>query len=495
MTQEFAHPNTFEGQDWYPDSSASHHITAESNNFTQIAPYQGSEKVHMGNGQGVTISSLGIAQFISPHNGHTLLTLNNLLHVPTITKNLVSVSQFARDNNVFFEFHPSACFVKSQVSKQVLLLGTLSNDGLYCFKDIQVLHSFDSRQCSRTLTTRAAANNVVASASSDANKCSSFSLWHGRLDHAHPNAIRTVMEICKIPYRTKTMLDFCNACCLGKSHRLHAPSSTHVYSTPFELVYSDLWGPSPFISTCGFSYYITFVDAHTKFTWIYFLKNKSEAVTAFKQFHEMVHTQFQATLKSLQIDGGGEFRPLTKYLTDLGITHRITCPHTSHQNGSVERKHRQVVETGLTLLAHASLPYKFWDHSFTTAVYLINRLPTVALPDHSSPYKALFHEVPDYMNLKIFGCACFPHIRPYNQFKLQFRSTECVYLGPSPRHKGHKCLSPDGRIYISKDVLFNEIKFPYPTLFPAISNSHFIPTCNFSFHYSSYISTFITHTH
>lgn len=60
--------------------------------------------------------------------------------------------------------------------------------------------------------------------------------------------------------------------------------------------------------------------------------------------------------QSMQSDGGGEFRPFTQHLTNLGILHRFTCPHTSYQNGAVERKHRQIVEIGLTLLAHASLP-------------------------------------------------------------------------------------------------------------------------------------------
>lgn len=102
MTQEFVAPNSFDRQEWYPDLGASHHITYDSGNFTQITPYQGSEKVHLGNGQAISISSLGTSQFYSPQNRHTLLTLNNLLHVPTIAKNLVSVSQFPRDNRVFF---------------------------------------------------------------------------------------------------------------------------------------------------------------------------------------------------------------------------------------------------------------------------------------------------------------------------------------------------------------------------------------------------------
>lgn len=262
-------------------------------------------------------------------------------------------------------------------------------------------------------------------------------------------------------------MDLCTACCLGKSHKLHAPASTHHYNAPFELIFSDLWGPSPFTSTNGFSYYISFVDAYSKYTWIYFLKRKSDSIVAFKQFHKMIETQFSTKLKAVQTDGGGEFKPFTNYLNELGVIHRLTCPHTSHQNGSVERKHRQIVEMGLTLLAQAAIPYEFWDHSFTTTVHLINKLPSAALHQFTSPHHALFKELPDYKALRAFGCACFPFIRPYNKHKMEFRSTECVYLGPSPQHKGYKCLSPEGRVYISKDVLFNENKFPYPNLFSA----------------------------
>ena len=48
-------------------------------------------------------------------------------------------------------------------------------------------------------------------------------------------------------------------------------------------------------------------------------------------------------------------------------------------NGVVERKYRQIVDLGLTLLHHATLPLQFWDYTFVTAVYLINRLPTASL--------------------------------------------------------------------------------------------------------------------
>jgi histone deacetylase 1/2 len=126
-------------------------------------------------------------------------------------------------------------------------------------------------------------------------------------------------------------------------------------------------------------------------------------------------------LVDLQIDCGGEFFPFTQFLTPLGITHRLTCPHT-HQNGSVERKHIHIVETGLTLLAHAKLPLHFWDHAFLTATYLINRLPSPTL-DYKSPFFILNLQLPDYKFLKTtFGCACFPFLTPYHNQKMNCHS-------------------------------------------------------------------------
>jgi hypothetical protein len=161
----------------------------------------------------------------------------------------------------------------------------------------------------------------------------------------------------------------------------------------------------------------------------------------------------------------------------------VLCPHTHQQNGSAERKHRHIVETGLALLAHAFVPLKFWDEAFLTATYLINRMPTRVI-DNTSPIERLFHKTLDYSSLKVFGCACWPHLRPYNKHKLSFRSKECVFLGYSASHKGYKCLDIDsGRVYVSRDVIFDENVFPFarlsPQPFPTPPNSPPV-ICNFN---------------
>lgn len=85
----------------------------------------------MGDGTCVPIKHIGHSSFQSPFNLTVSLQLNNLLRVPHITKNLISVSRIARDNSVFFEFHPNSCYVKSQDSEETLLQGTIRLDGLY----------------------------------------------------------------------------------------------------------------------------------------------------------------------------------------------------------------------------------------------------------------------------------------------------------------------------------------------------------------------------
>ncbi|PON40827.1 hypothetical protein PanWU01x14_294300, partial [Parasponia andersonii] len=99
------------------------------------------------------------------------------------------------------------------------------------------------------------------------------------------------------------------------------------------------------------------------------------------------------------------------------------------------------------------------DEAFITSVYLINRLPTPLLGG-ISPFEALFGTIPGYSTLRIFGCACFPNVRPFNKHTLEFRSTQSIFLGNSLNHRGYKCLHPSGRVIISRDVIFNEVLFP-----------------------------------
>lgn len=168
----------------------------------------------------------------------------------------------------------------------------------------------------------------------------------------------------------------------------------------------------------------------------------------------------------MQTDWGGEYQKLNSFFSKVGITHHVSCPHAHQQNGAAERKHRHIVEVGLSLLAQASMPLEYWEEAFLSATYIINRIPSKVIK-YETPLKHLFKQKPDYSSLRVFGCACWPNLRPYNTHKLQFCSKQCVFLGYSNLHKGFKCLDPSsGRVYISRDVVFDETLFPFAQLHP-----------------------------
>jgi transposase InsO family protein len=129
----------------------------------------------------------------------------------------------------------------------------------------------------------------------------------------------------------------------------------------------------------------------------------------FVKFKLLVENLFTAKIKQFQSDNGGEYtsKQFKDYLSQSGILHRLFCPHTSQQNGIAERKHRHIVEVGLTLLAQSGLSPKFWVDSFLIAIYLINRLPTYVL-QQESPFSKLMNRAPDYTLLRTFGCLCYP---------------------------------------------------------------------------------------
>ena len=106
-------------------------MTHDPTLFSDNQEYQGSANVKLGNGASMAISHIGSTSCVSVVT-NIVLCLQNLLHVLTLNKKLLSVSKFANDNNVFFEFYSDSCYVKHQVTKQILFQGIIK-DGLYVF--------------------------------------------------------------------------------------------------------------------------------------------------------------------------------------------------------------------------------------------------------------------------------------------------------------------------------------------------------------------------
>ena len=158
----------------------------------------------------------------------------------------------------------------------------------------------------------------------------------------------------------------------------------------------------------------------------------------------------------------------------------------------VERKDRHIVELGLTLSAQADLLFRLWWDAIHTAVYHINRLPTLVLK-FVSPYKKLFKHKPNYNFLKCFGCLCYPYLRDFNKHTFDFHIRKCIFIGYIPSHKCYKCLTSSGKVHTLRHVIFYETIFPYLTnnTFSSSENisSSEIPVSSFSQQQIFYLST------
>lgn len=212
-------------------------------------------------------------------------------------KNLISVSQLTRDNNVVAEFYSDFCLIKYKDSGLVLPQGILK-DGLYQLA-LAFAHAVSNAVSSGKPKT------FVANAPSSLNKCKGQSLsssnmsssinvahvngvsqqWHARLGHPSFHVLQFVLNKFKIRC-SNSGLSFCDSCKVGELHLLPFANCKIIAKKPLELLYSDSWGPSPVISTEGCRYYIIFVDFYTRYTWLYPLKLKFDALTIFKTFHK-----------------------------------------------------------------------------------------------------------------------------------------------------------------------------------------------------------------
>lgn len=142
---------------------------------------------------------------------------------------------------------------------------------------------------------------------------------------------------------------------------------------------------------------------------------------------------------------------MNSFFQTIGISHHVS-PHAHQQNGSAERKHRHIVQIGVALLANASMPLKFLDEAFLTETYLINMLPSRVI-NFETPIELLLGVKSNYNSLHVFGCACWPNLRPYITRKLCFRSKQCVFLGLQCTSQRSQMFDVStGHIYISRDL-------------------------------------------
>ena len=180
------------------------------------------------------------------------------------------------------------------------------------------------------------------------------------------------------------------------------------------------------------------------------MKTKDEVNLLFQKFHKMIETQYNAKVRVLRSDNGGEYQSfdLQKYLEEHDIIHQTTCSNSPQQNGVVERKNWHLLKVVHASLIAAKIPISCWGKAITYAAYLINRVPS-NLIDFKTPLQALTNVVvaPTVTNLppRVFGCMAFVHLHKHQRTKLTSRALQCVFIGYALHKKGYRSYHPPTR--------------------------------------------------
>ena len=167
--------------------------------------------------------------------------------------------------------------------------------------------------------------------------------WHRIFGHLNMGSVKMLKEKEMVlgmeVDRTVEPAPQCKASIIAKQHVQPFPKESQTEIKEIgDLTVSDLWGPARTQAPGGDQYFVTFTDGKARRTMTYFMKEKSEALTKFKQYKSFVETQTDRKLKKLHVDGGGEFinKEFKKFLLDNGIQLEVTAPHSPSQNGIAE---------------------------------------------------------------------------------------------------------------------------------------------------------------
>ena len=236
-------------------------------------------------------------------------------------------------------------------------------------------------------------------------------MWHMRFGQFHFSGLNYMsrkeyvsgLPVVNIPSGV------CETCQIGKKHRESFPTGKSWRAKKLlEIVHSDLCSveiPTP----GGCRYFITFIDDFSKKAWVYFLKQKSEAIDVFKTFKAFVEKQSGCLIKALRTDRGQEYIVGTNFYEQHGIQHQLTTRYTPQQNGVAERKNRTIMDMVRCMLKAKQMSKEFWAEPVATAVYILNRCPTKSVQD-KTPKEAWSRRRPSIRHLRVFGCIAYAHV-------------------------------------------------------------------------------------
>jgi len=280
-----ASTNGIQEKKWLMDSTASHHITSNLTNLSIHSEYDGTDDVVISDGSGLKVTHVGSMSLSSLSKS---FLLHNTLCVPNIHKNLVSVHNFTRSNNIYIEFHSFYFLVKDRNTGTTILRDDCQ-DGVY---PLPQLLSIKKPPALALVGER-----------------TSLDLWHTRLGHPSTKICCFLIScfFLLVSGSSQTLSSMFSACQCNKSHQLSFSKTSLISTYPLEYIYTYIWGLTASTFIDGYRYYALLVDHFTKYRWLFPIHHKNDVRSIFIQLKGFVEKQFGFPIKNLYSDNGGKY--------------------------------------------------------------------------------------------------------------------------------------------------------------------------------------------
>lgn len=411
--------------EWYVDSGATTHMTPMEQ-VLKTKRGASVEKITCANGDGLTVKNIGSSKFTV--NGREV-DLPDVLHVPGLAANLLSVSRIVENGNTVM-FSKDGCIIRDKNNEKIT--ECKANHGVYKI------------------------NMNFAATAVKRQKHNAYE-WHRMLGHSNAEYVKRFLKRYDFVTDTTSLnkIKNCVTCAEGKHSRPPFEKSISHTSEILELVHSDVMGPMETKTVSGARFILTFVDDFSGMVFVRFLKEKSEVFNSFTQFIKLVENQTGRKIKKLRSDNGTEYtsNKMMSFMQENGILHQKTAPYTPQQNGKAERMNRTLVEKAKCLLFDADLPKRFWAEAVNMAAFLVNN--TFMDKNDKTPNEIFYGKEVDMSDLKFFGSKVMAQIPKVKRRKWDKNSRELIFVGYDAESKAYRCVEKTtGQLTISRDVIF-----------------------------------------
>jgi transposase InsO family protein len=287
-------------------------------------------------------------------------------------------------------------------------------------------------------------------------------LWHRRLAHVGMKNLHKLLKGEHILGLTNVYFEkdrICSICQVGKQVGVHHPHKNIMTTDrPLELLHMDLFGSIAYISIGGSKYCLVIVDNYSRFTWVFFLQEKSQTQEILKRFLRWAQNEFGLRIKKIRSDNGTEFKnsQIERFLEEEGIKHEFSSPYTPQQNGVVERKNRTLLGMARTMLDEYKTPDRFWAEAINTACYSINCIYLHRILKETS-YELLTGKKLNVSYFRVFGSKCFILFKRGRNSKFAPKAVEGFLLGYDSNTRAYRVFNKStGLVEVSCDIVLDE---------------------------------------